>query len=451
MTDTIFAFVIHPVFQEDNDSLRNPDTCLREAVGLAEAIGLSVSHAEIIRINNPKPATLFGQGRVDGIRGRLAEFNGKVELVIVDGILSPVQHRNLEKELDLKVLDRTALILEIFGARAQTKEGRLQVDLAHLTYQRSRLVRSWTHLERQRGGAGFLGGPGERQIESDRRILSDKVARLRRQLDDVRRTRALQRRKRQRAPHLVVALIGYTNAGKSTLFNRLTDASVMAEDQLFATLDPTMRALDLASATRIILSDTVGFISNLPTQLVAAFRATLEEVLEADLILHVRDISQEDTEAQKQDVLSVLDELGIDDEYDRPVIEVWNKTDLIETESGAVLNQLALSKKQEAKGTLVDPNVVPVSALTGRGLDYLYEEMDRILTAHHRVYCGSIEHAEGAALAWLHENGEVLEVTEQNNTQAISVRLSEKTAGQFEKQFSILLQSEKSVDLSLSA
>ncbi|MEO1137630.1 MAG: GTPase HflX, partial [Pseudomonadota bacterium] len=285
--ENLFAIVVHPALRDD-DAMRAPEARLEEAAGLAVAIGLEIVDAQIAPVVRPRPATLLGAGKVAEIKDRLDAHEPRPSLVIVDGALTPVQHRNLEKEWNAKVLDRTALILEIFGDRAQTAEGRLQVDLAHLNYQRSRLVRSWTHLERQRGGAGFLGGPGERQIESDRRALDDKIIRLKKKLEDVRRTRTLQRAKRKRAPHPIVALVGYTNAGKSTLFNRMTQSSVMAEDLLFATLDPTMRAIDLPSGVRAILSDTVGFISDLPTQLVAAFRATLEEVLEAD-ITHMND------------------------------------------------------------------------------------------------------------------------------------------------------------------
>ncbi len=309
-----------------------PKPRLEEAVGLAAAINLNVLEAGVISVVQPRPSTLLGGGKVDDVRALLDSYEQRPALVIIDGALTPVQHRNLETAWNVKVLDRTALILEIFGERAQTAEGRLQVELAHLDYQRSRLVRSWTHLERQRGGAGFLGGPGERQIESDRRALDDKIVRLRKKLEDVKRTRSLQRARRKRAPHPVVALVGYTNAGKSTLFNRLTQASVKAQDLLFATLDPTMRAIDLPSGVRVILSDTVGFISDLPTQLVAAFRATLEEVLEADIIVHVRDIAHEDTEAQRDDVITVLEELGVKDGDGRPVIEALNKIDLLDEE-----------------------------------------------------------------------------------------------------------------------
>ncbi|MGD9799102.1 MAG: GTPase HflX, partial [Parvularculaceae bacterium] len=297
--------MIHVAFADD-DRRRSPEARLEEAIGLAEAIDLKVVFAEVALVSNPRPATLIGSGRVEAIAAKLNASDPRPGLVIVDAALSPVQHRNLEKAWNAKVLDRTALILEIFGARARTAEGRLQVDLAHLTYQKSRLVRSWTHLERQRGGRGFLGGPGERQIESDRRAIEVKIDRLREKLEQVRRTRTLQREKRRKTPHPVVALVGYTNAGKSTLFNRLARAEVVARDQLFATLDPTMRAIDLPSGQRVILSDTVGFISDLPTQLVAAFRATLEEVNEADLILHVRDCAHADADAQREDVIDVL-------------------------------------------------------------------------------------------------------------------------------------------------
>nr|WP_221401056.1 GTPase HflX [Parvularcula dongshanensis] len=415
--------------------MRSERGALDEAVGLAAAISIEVVEAEIIRLAQRRPATLFGTGKVDEIKARL-EAAGDIGLVIVNGTLTPVQHRNLEKAWNAKVLDRTALILEIFGERAQTREGVLQVALAHLTYQRSRLVRSWTHLERQRGGAGFLGGPGERQIEADRRVLAGKIDRLKAQLEEVRRTRTLQRAKRSKAPQPVVALVGYTNAGKSTLFNRLTGAEVMSADLLFATLDPTMRKVDLPSGTRVILSDTVGFISDLPTTLVAAFRATLEEVLEADVILHVRDVAHEETDAQRADVLSVLGELGVHDEDGRRVIEVWNKADLLPSADRDVLSSTARTRADDARGTLEDPIPVLASALTGEGLDTLFAEIERLLTAEHRTRSVALPPGEGAALSWLHERTDVVSAeTTDDGGVVVTVRLGAKESGQFQERF----------------
>ena len=323
--------VLHPVRDGGRaDSARDPEARLAEAVGLAAAIALNVVHAETVRVREPRPATLFGTGGIDRLKGLIADL--EVELVIVNGALSPVQQRNLERVWKCKVIDRTAVILEIFGARARTREGRLQVELAHLSYQRSRLVRSWTHLERQRGGFGFLGGPGESQLEIDRRLIDERISRLKDELGDVGRTRQIHRKARQRVPYPVIALVGYTNAGKSTLFNRLTHADVQAADMLFATLDPTMRKIELPSGRNAILSDTVGFISDLPTELIAAFHATLEEVQEADLVMHVRDVAHPETEAQKADVQAVLEKLGIAEGSGRPMIEVLNKLDLLEAE-----------------------------------------------------------------------------------------------------------------------
>ena len=402
---------------------------LEEAKGLALAIGVTIAEATVVPVRDVRPNTLFGSGQVEAIATQ-CELH-EAELVIVDGALSPIQQRNLEEKLGRKVIDRTGLILEIFGERAATAEGRLQVELAHLDYQQSRLVRSWTHLERQRGGFGFLGGPGETQIEADRRMIRQRMGRLRRELEQVRKTRSLHRDRRERAPWPVVALVGYTNAGKSTLFNRLTGADVMAEDQLFATLDPTMRAIALPGVEKAILSDTVGFISDLPTQLVAAFRATLEEVTAADVICHVRDIGNPASAAQKAQVLGVLAELGViegdEGESSIPILEVWNKTDLLDDERRAEVLEQASE----------DDDGVAISAVTGEGTDTLLDAIAERLTEEAAEREFVIPASDGKRLSWLHAHGEV--VTDEAVVRGegapkrrMVVRLNPKELGQFE-------------------
>jgi len=384
---------------------RSSEARLEEAVGLASAIDLDPVHTAVVTVNDPRPATLLGSGKVDELAEVVKETHA--ELVIVDHPLTPVQQRNLEKATNAKVLDRTGLILEIFGRRARTKEGTLQVDLAHLNYQKGRLVRSWTHLERQRGGAGFLGGPGETQIEADRRALQEKIIKLKRELETVRRTRDLHRAKRRKVPFPVVAIVGYTNAGKSTLFNRLTGAGVLAEDMLFATLDPTLRRVRLPHGTPIILSDTVGFISDLPTHLIAAFRATLEEVVEADLIIHLRDISDPDTAAQAEDVERILGDLGVDPSDDNRIIEVWNKIDRLDEGNRARL--LAESER----GKPAPP--IAVSAITGEGIDTLTALIEERLSGELKPITVELAPDQLGLIDWLYRNGDVVKRTDNED------------------------------------
>ncbi|MDB5698203.1 MAG: hflX [Alphaproteobacteria bacterium] len=402
---------------------RDSEARLDEAAGLAEAIGIVVAERLFFRVRAAKAATLFGKGQVESIAAAVAQSGA--ELLIVDAAITPIQQRNLETATKAKVIDRTGLILEIFGERAATSEGRLQVELAHLDYQAGRLVRSWTHLERQRGGFGFLGGPGETQIEADRRLIRDRIAKLKRELDQVARTRGLHRARRQKAPWPVIALVGYTNAGKSTLFNRLANASVMAENLLFATLDPTMREIALPGFDKAILSDTVGFISDLPTQLVAAFRATLEEVVSADLIIHVRDIAHEDSEAQREDVEQVLADIGLvssPSEGGAPLIEAWNKVDLLPPEQRERVEAEAARKE----------DVVPISALTGDGVDQLLKWAAERLRAGSKLRRLTIPVQDGEALAWLHANSEVVEEHHIGMETELEVRISDENWSRFQ-------------------
>jgi GTP-binding protein HflX len=409
------------------EATRSPEARLEEAVGLARAIDLEIAHSGVVPVATINPATLLGKGKVEEIAGIVrAEDAG---LVFVDHALSPVQQRNLEKAWKAKVLDRTGLILEIFGERAQTREGALQVELAHLNYQRSRLVRSWTHLERQRGGFGFLGGPGETQIEADRRMIAERIKKIERELEGVVRTRELHRRDRRRVPYPIVALVGYTNAGKSTLFNRLTSASVMAEDLLFATLDPTLRAATLPHGAKVIFSDTVGFISELPTMLIAAFRATLEEVIEADVILHVRDVAHEDTEAQAGDVKRILRDLDIDPNDRSRIIEVWNKVDLLNGEGRAQIENVASRREAEDHPILV-------SAATGEGIDRLLDAIEQRVVAGRETLSLELDPADGAGLGWLHRQTEVLSRSLNDHGKlAVTVRVDPRRLDEIKRRF----------------
>lgn len=417
----IRALVLHPELRRAVTASRSSQATLDEAIGLAQAIELQIVHAEVVAVPRPKPATLLGEGVTLRIHDMIEAES--IDLVVVDTALTPVQQRNLETNWGCKVIDRTGLILEIFGARARTNEGKLQVDLASLSYQRSRLVRSWTHLERQRGGAGFMGGPGERQLEIDRRLIDEKIVRLKGDLEKVKRTRELHRSARKRVPYPIVALVGYTNAGKSTLFNRLTSSEVRAQDLLFATLDPTMRRVELPSGKEIILSDTVGFISDLPTDLVAAFRATLEEVTEADVIIHVRDIAHADTLPQRNDVLAILKDLNLEETLEKSSIEAWNKADLLDRTAREELEQTGPS----------GINRVICSATSGEGCDDLLEAIDRKLAERRNNINTRVALSDGATLAWLYRHGDVLERHDEGEFAILEVGLEPADVARFER------------------
>jgi GTP-binding protein HflX len=414
------ALIIHPTRPGDGHA-RDPDARLAEAVGLAQALDLVPAEAVTVPLRGKTPATLFGKGKVEELK-TLCEVE-ELDVAIVDDALTPVQQRNLEKAWQVKVIDRTGLILEIFARRARTREGRLQVELARLAYERSRLVRTWTHLERQRGGFGFLGGPGETQIEADRRLLADRIAKLKKELTEVRRTRGLHRDARKRTPYPTIALVGYTNAGKSTLFNRLTGSGVFAENLLFATLDTTLREVKLPNGRPAILSDTVGFISDLPHELVEAFRATLEEVQEADVVLHVRDIAGPDADAQKRDVEEVLAELGVTKDAGRTILEVWNKADLVDAEH-----------REDLAGAARRTGSAVVSAITGEGCAELLARLGALVDDAPEVEV-MLPHGDGEAMAWLYRNGRVTARTEDGEIVRLTAKLDPQALGRFERQF----------------